>query len=779
MYALNTWVAWEVLLQLFGFILMMRAFIEPGYSLSGLVCLPPEYSTQELTMLTVEGICLAAFWLDIYAKFVYMGRAQYWSRAWHQFYLIVVLALTLDFAAGSTCGQRPMRLLRPLLIGLRNREQRRILLSLLHLLSHQLGVAILSTMGVVAFAGALGVHLYGASFDAGLEAHLAATGTVTSQGAVDENHLRGTFNSFVHAAVEIWIFISSAENFLDLLLPAMRTPEGGHSFVPLLVYFGPLLYFGYFFLMSVLLAVVVDEYLLTARRLVQQEHHRERKGLLEAFALLNPSKTGYVDVRTWMRLLMRLRPGTSKQEAILRYHMVAHQAPERGVHVREFLRLHSNLTVNLVEEQPQATPFLRPLPDGLRFTLLVLNALIFVAYSPLQSTYLHRALFAAHTAILPLLLLDRKSWIASRRWLNGACLSIACACAAVYWAYDLALALKPPTLASISGQMALFLLLVQGSRVLRLIGRLLSYVLPQFLAVSISVFMIVYSFSIVGMQLFHAVPLTSTDTKYAHETLAGCEVPFGSLPCTLFVLFQVMTNEDWHVVLRAIWSAAGATGLTYILAFFLVVNVCLLSLTTALAINAFLASKTDLLDQGLLVDNSVDMDYDVTKNLPIVSDSRSPSPSRASSPERDDQQLQAASSFKSRTGSRSPLMYAGGVEGTSGSTGDGLNAYLSAEGSSTEGQPLDEHQDLHLSSKRVSRTKLQLQAAERAMLEHEIVSFREVRCRPVSTRAQIWRGRLCGRTPAAQLRTITRPHTAYTVASGASCAYYSERTCNT
>ena len=39
-----------------------------------------------------------------------------------------------------------------------------------------------------------------------------------------------------------------------------------------------------------------------SRRLVQQEHHRERKGLLEAFALLNPSKTGYVDVRTWMRL---------------------------------------------------------------------------------------------------------------------------------------------------------------------------------------------------------------------------------------------------------------------------------------------------------------------------------------------------------------------------------------------------------------------------------------------------------------------------------------------
>ena len=28
----------------------------------------------------------------------------------------------------------------------------------------------------------------------------------------DLNHLKGTFNSFLHAAVEIWVLISSAEN---------------------------------------------------------------------------------------------------------------------------------------------------------------------------------------------------------------------------------------------------------------------------------------------------------------------------------------------------------------------------------------------------------------------------------------------------------------------------------------------------------------------------------------------------------------------------------------
>ena len=66
---------------------------------------------------------------------------------------------------------------------------------------------------------------------------------------------------------------------------------------------------------SVLLAVVVDEYLLAARRLVQQEHHRERKGLLRAFALLNPSKSGHVDVRLWVRLLQQVPPANAAPPA--------------------------------------------------------------------------------------------------------------------------------------------------------------------------------------------------------------------------------------------------------------------------------------------------------------------------------------------------------------------------------------------------------------------------------------------------------------------------------
>ena len=47
-----------------------------------------------------------------------------------------------------------------------------------------------------------------------------------------------------------------------------------------------------------------------------------------------------------------------------------------------------------------------------------------------------------------------------------------------------------------------------------------------------------------------------------------------------------MTNEDWHLVLRALHDGAGAAGLLYVLAFYLAFNVCLLSLMTALTSKA-------------------------------------------------------------------------------------------------------------------------------------------------------------------------------------------------
>ena len=61
---------------------------------------------------------------------------------------------------------------------------------------------------------------------------------------------------------------------------------------------------------------------------------------------------------------------------------------------------------------------------------------------------------------------------------------------------------------------------------------------------------------------------------------------------------QVVTTEEWDSVLHGMHAAAGLAGVLYVLCFFLVVNICMLSLMVALTINSFLAAKGDLLGSG-------------------------------------------------------------------------------------------------------------------------------------------------------------------------------------
>ena len=132
---------------------MLRAFFEPAISFTGLAYRDVgEYPAQHIAWQLAELACLSCFCVDIYTKFTYMTRNVYWAKPWHKQYLAVVVLLTLDGLLGAGLGQRPFRFLRPMLIFYRNREQRRILTSLLHLISHQLGVALVSTMACVAFA---------------------------------------------------------------------------------------------------------------------------------------------------------------------------------------------------------------------------------------------------------------------------------------------------------------------------------------------------------------------------------------------------------------------------------------------------------------------------------------------------------------------------------------------------------------------------------------------------------------------------------------------------
>ena len=594
LYDLRTSATWEWLLLLAGGLMCGLAFVEDPQSIHGRCHAGAGVLPFPLLL---ELLCLGIFGADILMK---RGRYNLWQR----FYAGIVAALVVDAVAGSVCGQRPLRILRPALIGLRHREQRQVLLGVTHMFATNLGLALAVTIGGVLVAGALGVHLFGKHYDTGLQIQYTALepDAAAATESLAHSSLRGAFDSFIPASLEAWVLVSSAENFPALLMPAMFRADGTTNFWPTL-YFAPLLYFGYFFVMSVLLAVVVDEYMLTARRLVSEENHKERKGLLRAFKLLDPQRTGHVRLEVWISLLRELRPGMSVREAEIRFHMMA--PTDRGIHVLQFLNVGANLAISLEELALSERQWLPSMPPALRCALLATTAVLFCAYSPNLPAETQRVMFTVHSATLPLLLLDSNSWAVARRATNIACLGSASLCAAVYWA-AVGLESTPPAPSTFAGQLALIILLAQMSPVLRLIARLLAYVLVQFSNVTISLLLVVYAFALLGMQCFHTVQLATApgSDELAHEQLGECDAPFSTLPCTLLLLFQVMSSEDWHLIMRAMHTTAGGSGLTYILAFYLVINVCLLSLMTALTINTFLGAKADLMQQGVLVDTT-------------------------------------------------------------------------------------------------------------------------------------------------------------------------------
>ena len=183
---LRTSEGWETLLLVAGIALCALIFVEEPLS----VRIEDTCDSRRgggLLALAIELAALVLYWMDLLMK---RGKL----KGWHRMYFGATVLLSVDALIALACAERPFRLLRPLLIGLRVKEQRRILQGVLHLFKRQLGLALGVTVSGVLLAGALGAHLFGSTYD----------------DALPQPPLRGTFESMLPASLEIWVLVSSA-----------------------------------------------------------------------------------------------------------------------------------------------------------------------------------------------------------------------------------------------------------------------------------------------------------------------------------------------------------------------------------------------------------------------------------------------------------------------------------------------------------------------------------------------------------------------------------------
>mgnify|MGYP002851858833 FL=1 len=160
-FAWNVSEAWESFLLLSCGALMLSTQWEPAKSVTLRDAAQAMAAAPEgWPLLAGQAAVILCFWIDVALKLAYMGWRKWWTKKWQRVYFATIVLLTVDVVAGAAAGQRPFRWLRPLLLLLRNREQRRIATALLHLLRVQLGAALAFATLLLVFVGAVCVHLY-------------------------------------------------------------------------------------------------------------------------------------------------------------------------------------------------------------------------------------------------------------------------------------------------------------------------------------------------------------------------------------------------------------------------------------------------------------------------------------------------------------------------------------------------------------------------------------------------------------------------------------------
>ena len=201
---------WEFLLMCLAVVLLLATFDEPPRSFL-LAC---GAASEARPWLLTEALILSLFWVDLGLKVAYMSWRRWWKKTWHRLYIVSIALLTLGVAVGAVCGTEPTRWVRPALVLLRNREQRRIATSLMHLLSGRLGVALALTLAVGLLAGALGCHIFAPQYS-------------DEEAAGDA--WPGTFSNMFAATLELWVLVSSAENWPAIAKPAIQGRDGSHA----------------------------------------------------------------------------------------------------------------------------------------------------------------------------------------------------------------------------------------------------------------------------------------------------------------------------------------------------------------------------------------------------------------------------------------------------------------------------------------------------------------------------------------------------------------------
>ena len=269
--------------------------------------------------LVIEAVCLTVEFIDIFLnyKLAYEYKTRNKLDPSGSFYvdctylcLVVLIAIDFLITIGFSVSFEYLFPLRPLLIVIRNTSVRNAAINFIITLYHARNVFILYVSIVLT---------------------AAAMGTILFRSALNTTGPQSSFNNFVRAITTSFVYISTGENYTDLVYPTYEESEW------YILYFIVFTVVGLFFVLAMVIGMFQDGF--KQQRIKQQREEQlfNRVGTVAAFILMDLDGTEVLSANEFDDFLQTLNKDLSEDQRRALFHSANQDDSDAFIDIQEFV----------------------------------------------------------------------------------------------------------------------------------------------------------------------------------------------------------------------------------------------------------------------------------------------------------------------------------------------------------------------------------------------------------------------------------------------------------
>ncbi|CAH1261386.1 TPCN1 [Branchiostoma lanceolatum] len=561
--------------------------------------------------------CLLCYYVDIALHMVFMTWRVYWAldeNKWMRVEFYLVCMFTFDFImliiqeAISMRLAQPFRCLRAGMLLCKAKNVGHIFDVLLSIIIKLGKVFVIILVFILTFS-AIGVHIFMEAYHDNCTTD-ATTTIITCTDNVTDVYT-GVFDQIGTSSLQLFVLLST-ENYPDFMMQAFDKDNAAF------LYFGIFLYVGVYFLAAILLAIIVDSYWEFSKKHVKRERSRERAELGKAWNLLDPLGEGQLAINDerLLTLFGILKPNNTGEENRELINEIDQDSDgfvdafdwTTGLNdalsfefeesdVQEITRIHGTcftFVIDVFKRVAQSTVF-----SIFILVLIGIHCILFCVRWHRMTLADELIVQAIRSAIMFLFLVEIiiRFIGLGRKMLDPLELAdmlmvVIAIVGNVVW-YVVVYVNQSDVLVYrgwcvVVSSMAVFIRLGFNSSQTKKAFMLFMKIYPVMFDLLLLVFIIIYMYSTLGMEIFFRKDPNTINMEYETSLWEyKCGLGFQTFLCSLAVVFQVVTTSNWHEIMNAAIINTNHASLLYFVSCYIVVNLVVMNLFVAIAIEAF------------------------------------------------------------------------------------------------------------------------------------------------------------------------------------------------